>query len=122
MQTKLTIKKEVYNFLTNYDSYHLGLSTLDALNLFRTTELRKIVSDLNNEFYCKPSKFVAIKEKTRGKIHARYFLRSYIEKELDKTINAEISGNWLDGEADKMINKFYHIKDRNFYKEKASNE
>ena len=122
MQTKLTIKKEVYNFLTNYDSYHLGLSTLDALRKFKTTELRKIISDLNNEHFSKPSKFVAVIEKTNGKIHARYFLRDYIEKELDKTINAEISGNWLDGEAEKMINKFYHLEDRNFYKEKANNE
>ena len=125
MQTK-SIKQQVFEFLNGSSTYHLGLSTLDALRIFKTTELRKIVSDLNNEHFSKPSKFVAIKEKIKGKnppnLHARYFLRSYIEKELDKTINAEISGNWLDGESDKMINKFYHLEDRNFYKEKASNE
>ena len=118
----MSIKEEIREFLTNQNTYHLGLSTLDALRKFKTTELRKIISDLNNEHFSKPSKFVAITEKTNGKIHARYFLRDYIEKELDKTINAEISGNWLDGEAEKMINKFYHLEDRNFYKEKAKNE
>ena len=51
MQTKLTIKKEVYNFLTNYDSYHLGLSTLDALRKFKTTELRKIISGRNSDYF-----------------------------------------------------------------------
>ena len=121
-----SIKQQVFEFLNGSATYHLGLTTLDALRIFKTTELRKIVSDLNEEHSPKcfglPQKFVAITEKTKGKKHARYFLRSYIEKELDKTINAEISGNWLDGEADKMINKFYHLEDRNFYKEKASNE
>ena len=117
-----SIKQQVFEFLNHSSTYHLGLSTLDALRKFKTTELRKIISDLNNEHFSKPSKFVAITEKTNGKIHARYFLRDYIEKKLEKTINAEIAGNWLDGEADKMIDKFYHLEDRNFYKEKANNE
>ena len=125
-----SIKQQVFEFLNSPSTYHLGLSTLDALRMFKTTELRKIISDLNNEQFAYQSqsysstrsKFVAVIEKTKGKKHARYFLRDYIEKELNKTINAEISGNWLDGEADKMIDKFYHLEDRNFYKEKASNE
>ena len=124
MQTK-SIKQQVFEFLNGSSTYHLGLTTLDALRIFKTTELRKIISDLNEEHsfgFGVPQKFVPVIEKTKGKKHARYFLRDYLERQLEQTINAEISGNWLDGEADKMINKFYHIKDRNFYKEKASNE
>ena len=48
MQTK-SIKQKVFEFLNGSSTHHLGLSTLDALRLFKTTELRKIVSDLNNE-------------------------------------------------------------------------
>ncbi len=118
MQTK-SIKQQVFEFLNGSSTYHLGLTTLDALRIFKTTELRKIVSDLNEEHN---QKFVPVIEKTKGKKHARYFLRSYLERQLEQTINAEISGNYLDGEADKIIDKFYHLKDRNFYKEKASNE
>ncbi len=118
MQTK-SIKQQVFEFLNGSSTYHLGLTTLDALRIFKTTELRKIVSDLNEEHN---QKFVPVIEKTKGKKHARYFLRSHIERQLEQTINAEISGNYLDGEADKIIDKFYHLKDRNFYKEKASNE
>jgi len=114
-----SIKQQVFEFLNGSATNHLGLTTLDALRIFKTTELRKIISDLNEEV---PNQFVPVIEKTKGKKHARYFLRSYLERQLQQTINAEISGNWLDGEADKMIDKFYHIKDRNFYKEKASNE
>ena len=43
----MSIKEEIREFLTNQNTYHLGLSTLDALRMFKTTELRKIISDLN---------------------------------------------------------------------------
>ena len=127
----MSVKEEIREFLTHQNTHHLGLSTLDALRMFKTTELRKIISDLNFEYENDvsmklkvegKSAFVPTIEKKNGKTYARYFLRSYLEDELNKTINAEISGNWLDGESDKKIDKFYHLEDRNYYKEKASNE
>ena len=120
-----SIKQQVFEFLNSSSTHHLGLTTLDALRIFKTTELRKIISDLNEEHsfgFGVPQKFVPVIEKTKGKKHARYFLRDYLEREINKTINAEISGNYPDGEVDKMIDKFYHVKDRNFYKEKTNNE
>ena len=81
MQTK-SIKQQVFEFLTSPSTYHLGLSTLDALRLFKTTELRKIISDLNNEQFAYQSqscsstrsKFVAIKRKKPTKFTCKIFL------------------------------------------------
>ena len=84
MQTK-SIKQKVFEFLNGSSTHHLGLSTLDALRLFKTTELRKIVSDLNNEHFSKPSKFVAIKEKIKGKkIPQIYTLDIFLDLTLRK--------------------------------------
>ena len=110
-----------------------NISSDDLVNRLKEMkeQTEKIISDLNfqyeNDISMKlklqgKSAFVPTIEKKNGKTYARYFLRSYLEDELNKTINAEIAGNWLDGEADKKIDKFYHLEDRNYYKEKASNE
>ena len=79
----MSIKEEIREFLTHQNTHHLGLSTLDALRIFKTTELRKIISDLNfqyeNDVSMKlklqgKSAFVPTIEKKNGKTYARYFL------------------------------------------------
>jgi len=126
-----SVKDKIELFLTHHSTCHLGLTTLDALSMFGTTELRKIVSMLNDKDYEDNfndkdfphnylNKFIPIQETNKkGKRFARYFMRSVIEYELEKTQNAILGGNYPDGEDEKIINKMYHKKDRKHYTNKG---
>ena len=116
-----SVKDKIELFLTHNSTCHLGLTTLDALSMFGTTELRKIVSMLNED---SPkieglNKFIPIQEVRKNKKFARYFMRSVIEYELEKTQNAILGGNYPDGEDEKIINKMYYKRDRKHYTNKG---
>ena len=85
-QCKLNLlNKNKLEFLNGSSTHHLGLSTLDALRIFKTTELRKIVSDLNNEHFSKPSKFVVnCRKDIEKKRHQIYMQDIFLDLTLRK--------------------------------------